>query len=94
MSSHYVRILGDDGTLLATVESVEPSEYGAIELGRLHEGKAALMRYYFSRGGRVVTLDLGEVRLPGTLQTRWVGSERRWVARLRPPVREPAARAG
>jgi hypothetical protein len=47
---------------------------------------AALLDFYFARGGHHVVVDLGGVRLQGCIETRWDGQQRHWLIRTDAPV--------
>lgn len=47
---------------------------------------AALLDFYFARGGHHVVVDLGGVRLKGCIETRWDGQQRHWLIRTDAPV--------
>jgi hypothetical protein len=70
--------------------SVDDDGAARVEL-LVREGKARLIQHYFLEGKRAVTIDFGDVLLPGLLQTRWSDGARIWSVRLRRP--EPAAQA-
>lgn len=47
-------------------------------------GGGALLGYRFGRGLQDVVVTYEMFRLPGTLETKWLGNHREWRVRLRP----------
>jgi hypothetical protein len=85
-----IRILGDDGTELASGVINHALDPVVLVVDRVISGKGRLLQYYFGQGRRHVVADLGDFRLRGNLRTRWQDGERRWEIRLRPASRDSA----
>ena len=89
-----IRILGEDGSELASGIRSEILNPAVLTVDRVTSGKGRLLHYYFGQGRRHVVADLGEFQLRGNLHTRWQDGERRWEIRLRPAVPPAPPRPG
>lgn len=69
------------GNLLATASFRVSDDGMTVVLSRVRN-KGALLNYYFAGAERKVLLDTGEIRIGGTLQTRWQGSSRMWLVKM------------
>lgn len=70
-----------DGLELAIALGDTIADSGEVVIQRVIRGNGRLLRYYFGQGLRIVSLDSGDIQLPGTLSTRWLGTERQWIVR-------------
>lgn len=76
-----VTLLAEDGSSLGTAVLSPPRRAGEIVLASV-SCRGALLGYYFARGKRRVSIDVGELRLPGRLSTAWLYGERVWRIEL------------
>jgi hypothetical protein len=76
-------ILDLDGNEIAIADVNMDDAPGVLEVQRVVDGRDRLFHYYFRAGMRHVVVDCGDVRLPGTLRTRWHGTTRLWHVHLR-----------
>lgn len=80
-----VVILDREGAPLVRVE-LEHGENENFLVSPVDGSGPALFTYYFMRAGRVVTIDLGEVRITGALRTRWRDNHRIWWVEAAQPA--------
>jgi hypothetical protein len=76
-----VRVLDSDGTPLTAATTSVVDDDGAVVLADV-EDPAMLLDYFFGRGERLVVMELRDpepdLTVEGTLETWWIGGERRW----------------
>jgi hypothetical protein len=70
-------IVDADGTPLSAVDVLGPPSGGRVSFGDIDE-PAALLDFYFGRGGRQLVLRFDGDSLEGRLETHWEGSQRTW----------------
>ncbi len=81
-----VTIVSDTGEELATATLRKGSDERTLAIEHIIHGKGRLFRYYFNQGRRSVMIEFGDVRLNGTIATRWAGAERLWQVRPAHPA--------
>jgi hypothetical protein len=84
-----VRMLDSDGTPLTTATARAVEDDGAVILAEIDE-PGVLIDYYFGRGERLIVMELPEsspsLTVEGTLETWWIGGERRWQVYIDRPL--------
>jgi hypothetical protein len=84
-----VRVLDSDGTPLTTAMTRAVEDDGAVILAEV-EDPGVLIDYYFGRGERLVVMELPDapssLTVEGTLETWWIGGERRWQVFIDRPL--------
>jgi hypothetical protein len=84
-----VRVLDSDGTPLTTAITRAVEDDGAVILAEVDD-PGVLIDYYFGRGERLVVMELSDSRtsvtVEGTLETWWIGGERRWQVYIDRPL--------
>jgi hypothetical protein len=91
-----VMVLDAKGTPLTAATAGALDEEDTLALDDVDD-HGALINYYFGRCGRIVIIEHDGTALEGTLDTRWLSSERRWwiglsqavAARTRAPIARP-----
>jgi hypothetical protein len=84
-----VRVLDSDGTPLTTARTRTVEEDGAVVLAEVDD-PGILLNYYFGRGERLIVMELPDAwpiqTVEGTLETWWIGGERRWQVYVDRPL--------
>jgi hypothetical protein len=84
-----VRVLDSDGTPLTTARTRAVAEDGAVVLDDVDD-PGILLNFYFGRGERLIVMELPDVwpiqTVEGTLETWWIGGERRWQVYVDRPL--------